>query len=214
MTSDPIELLKETIPALFNAAFAEIRAQAEGGSAQAQQRRDELRDGVPLAVRVVLEGKAKQEVYLLFEKGELKALDKAPSVPASFAFGVAQDAFEIALEDLASELERGFAKLKKRIPQLSPSRARASIDRLANEKLLFHYVVKDTPDFEEVRVKVALGGSEPPERPAFTVTLDHALIEQLRAKKLKVQGLLSKLQLSGDSSRAMQLVMGALQRRS
>ncbi len=214
MTSDPIELLKETIPKLFNAAFAEIRAQAESGSAEAQQKRNELQQAAPLAVRIVLEGKAKQDVYLVFEKGELKAQDGPSSVPSSFAFGVAQDAFEIALEDLAGELERGLDRLKKRIPQLSPSRARNSLDRLANEKLLFHYVVKDTPDFEEVRVKVALGGSEPPERPAFTVTLDHALIEQLRAKKLKVQGLLSKLQLSGDSSRAMQLVMGALQRRS
>lgn len=213
MTSNPSELLKETIPALFNSAFAEIRAQAEGGSAEDQQRRDELAAAAPLCVRVVLEGKPKKEVFLLFEKGELKAFESPPSVPASFAFAVAEDAFEIALEDLASELQRGLAKLKKRILQLSPSRGRAGFERLANEQLLFHYVVKDTPDFEEVRVKVALGGSEPPERPGFTVTVQHEVIEQLRAKKLKAQGLLSKVQLSGDSSRAMQLVMGALQRR-
>lgn len=213
MTSDPIELFKETIPALFNTAFAEVRAQADGGDPAAKQKRDELSAAPPLTVRVVLEGKPNKDVFLLFEGGELKASDSAPKTPASFAFGVSLEALEIALEELAAELGRGLAKLQKRIPQLSPARARAGIDKLAAEKLLFHYIIKDTPDFAEVRVKIALGGSEPPERPGFSVTLDYDVIEQLRARKLKAQGLLSKVQLSGDSSRAMQLVMGAMQRR-
>jgi hypothetical protein len=215
VTSDPIELLKTTIPALFNTAYAEIRAQAEAGDGTAaRERLAQLQKAPPLVVRVVLEGKAKRDVYLVFENVELKALDVAPSTPAAFAFGVAHDAFEIALEELASDIERGLAKLGKRIPQLSPDRGRAGIDRLAAEQLLFHLIIKDTPDFDEVCVKVALGGSEPPERPAFTVSLDYEVLEQLRARKLKAQALLSKVQLSGDSSRAMQLMMGALQRRS
>jgi hypothetical protein len=74
--------------------------------------------------------------------------------------------------------------------------------------------MKDTPDFEEVRVKIALGDKEPPEKPTFTVTLDYDVFEQLRERKLKPQALVSKLQLSGDSSRAMQLIMQAAQRRS
>jgi hypothetical protein len=152
-------------------------------------------------------------VFIVFENGEIKGLESAPKVPASFAFGLDQEALEIALEELESDVQRGLDKLRKRLPQQSPARTRAGIDKLAAEKLLFHVILKDTPDFEEVRIKVALGGSEAPERPAFSVSLDYEVFEQVRARKLKAQGLLSKLQLSGDSSRAMQLLMGALQRR-
>lgn len=213
MTSDPIELFKETIPELFNTAYAEMRSQAEAGDAAAKQRRDELLAAPPLAVRVVLEGKSKKDIFILFENGEVKALDSAPKVPASFAFGLNHEALEIALEEMEDDIERAIGKLRKRIPQQSPVRTRAGIDRVAGEKLSFHLIIKDTPDFDEVRTKIALGGAEPPEKPTFTVSLDYEVFEQLRERKLKAQGLLSKLQLSGDSSRAMQLLMGALQRR-
>jgi hypothetical protein len=161
----------------------------------------------------VLEGKAKRDIQIVFEKGALTASEGAPRIPASFAFAVGYEEFEIALEELGPGIERGLARLRKRLVEASPKRARAGIDRLAGEKLLFHYVVKDTPDFEEVRVKVALGGGEPPEKPAFTVAVDYDVIEQLRAKKLKPQALLSKLQVTGDASRLLQLAMEALQKR-
>jgi hypothetical protein len=213
VTSDPIELFKETIPELFNAAYGEMRAQADAGDAAAKQHHDELSKAPPLAVRVVLEGKSKKDIFILFENGAVEASESAPKVPVSFAFGLEQEALEIGLEELEAELARGLEKLKKRVSQASPARTRTGIDRVAAEQLLFHLILKDTPDFEEVRVKIALGGGEPPERPAFSVSLDYEVFEQLRARKLKAQALLSKLQLSGDSSRAMQLLMGVLQRR-
>jgi putative sterol carrier protein len=134
-------------------------------------------------------------------------------VPVLFAFGVDEEAFDLALDELEGDLSKGLAKLRNRIPQLSPARARAGMDRAAQEQLRFHFVMKDTPDFEEVRIKVAIGDKEPPEKPTFTVTLDYDVFEQLRQKKLKPQALVSKLQLTGDSSRAMQLIMQAVQRR-
>ena len=214
MTSDPIEFLKETIPALLNAAHEEVRAAADKGDAEAQKKHAEALAAPPMAVRVVLEGKNKKDLYLVWEKGVLRPVDST-TAPVLFAFALSEEAFEVALEDLAEEIEKGFAKLRKRIPLLSPARARAGIDRAAQEKLSFHYVMKDTPDFEEVRVKIAVGGKEPPEKPGFTVSLDYEVFEQLRARKLKPQALLSKIQLTGaDSARAMQLMMQAVQRRS
>lgn len=212
MTSDPVELIKESIPDLLNASFAEVRSKADGGDAEAKKKVEELGQAAPMAVRVVLEGKAKKELYVVFDKGELRTVESVPSVPVLFAVAIGHEELEVALGDLSEELERGFARLKQRLPRLSPLRARAGIDRVAKENLHFHYVVKDTPDFDEVRVKIALGGGEPPEKPTFTVTVEHEVIEQLRAKKLKPQNLLSRIQLSGDSARAMQLVMGLMQR--
>ena len=214
MTTNPVEFVKETIPALLNDAFNEVRAQANAGDAEAKKKVEELVQAAPMAVRVVLEGKAKKDIHVVFEKGEVKAIESAPSVPVLFAIAVGHEEFEVALGDMEDELERGLAKLRSKLPKLSPLRARNGIDRVASEKMQFHYVAKDTPDFDEVRVKIGIGVGEPPEKPVFTVTVAHDVIEQLRAKKLKPQNLLSKIQLSGDSARAMQLAMGFLQKRS
>jgi hypothetical protein len=212
--SDPTEFLKETIPNLFNEAHAEVRAAADKGDAEAKKKREEALAAAPFAVRVVLEGKSKKDLYVVSEKGELRTVEGAPAgVPVLFAFALPEEAFDLALDDMEADLEKGLAKLRKRIPQLSPARARAGFERAAQEQLRFHFVMKDTPDFEEVRVKIAIGDKEPPEKPGFTVGLDYDVVEQLRAKKLKPQALVSKLQLSGDSARAMQLIMQAAQRR-
>lgn len=214
MTSDPIEFLKETIPAVFNGAHAEVRAAADKGDAEAKKKVEEAAAAAPLAVRVVLEGKSKKDLYVVWDKGELRTVESAPSAPVLFALAVNAEAFELALEDLAEDFEKGLARLRKRLPMASPARVRAGMERTAKENLRFHYVVKDTPDFDEVRVKIAFGDKEPPEKPGFTVAIDYEVIEQLRARKLKPQALLSKLQLSGDSTRAMQLMMEAVQRRA
>jgi hypothetical protein len=215
VTSDPIEFLKETIPALLNEPLDEVRAAAAKGDAEAKKKVDELTASAPLAVRVVLNGKSKKDFYVVWEQGKLQTVEGSTSAPVLFAFALEAEQFEVALEDLAADLEKGFAKLRKRITQLSPARARAGIDRAAAEKLSFHYVVKDTPDFDEVRVKIAVGGKEPPEKPGFTVALDYEVFEQLRARTLKPQALLSKIQLTGpDAARAMQLMMQAAQRRA
>ncbi|HEX6244323.1 MAG TPA: SCP2 sterol-binding domain-containing protein [Polyangiales bacterium] len=215
MTSDPIEFLKETVPAVLNEPLAEVKAAADKGDAEAKKKIEEAQASAPLAVRVVLEGKSKRDLYVVWDKGKLETVEGSTSAPVLFAIAVSAEAFEVALGDLEADLEKGLAKLRKRIPQLQPARARAGIERAAQEKLTFHYVVKDTPDFDEVRVKVAIGGKEPPEKPGFTVTLDYDVFEQLRARKLKPQALLSKLQLTGpDSARAMQLMMQLAQRRA
>jgi 2-methylcitrate dehydratase PrpD len=212
--SDPTEFLKETIPNLFNEGNAEVRSAADKGDAEAKKKREEALAAAPFAIRVVLEGKAKKDLYVVSEKGELRTVESAPAgVPVLFAFALPEEAFELALDDMKEDLDKALAKLRKRIPQLSPARARAGFERAAQEQLRFHFVMKDTPDFEEVRVKIAIGDKEPPEKPTFTVTLDYDVFEQLRSRKLKPQALVSKLQLAGDSSRAMQLIMQAVQRR-
>jgi hypothetical protein len=213
VTSDPIEFLQESIPALLNDAIAQVKAAADKGDAEAKKKYDEAVASAPLAVRVVLEGKSKKDLYVVWEKGQLRTVEGSTSAPVLFAIAVSAEAFEVSLEELGADIEKGFNKLKQRIPNLSPARARASIERAAAEKLNFHYVVKDTPDFDEVRVKIAVGSGEPPEKPGFTVTLDYDVFDQLRARKLKPQALVSKVQLSGDSARFMQLMMQAAQRR-
>jgi putative sterol carrier protein len=213
VTITPIELITKTVPALLTEARAETEGLAKQGDEAAKQRLAELASAAPLVVRVVLEGKGGKDFYVLFENGELKVQETAPATRASFAVATPYEALELTLEEMGGELEKGLARLKKRLPHVSPVRLRKFIDRLAGENMRFHYVVKDTPDFEEVRTKISIGDGTPPEKPTFTVTLEYEVIELLRERKLKPQALLGRVQLSGDSTRAMQLVMDMMQKR-
>ncbi|MDB4986980.1 MAG: hypothetical protein JWN04_2158 [Myxococcaceae bacterium] len=162
---------------------------------------------------MVLEGKGGADLYLVSEGTSFRVDTKAPSVPVLLAIGVSAEALELGLEELGDEVDAALARLRKRLVRLAPKRFHALLTKLAAEKLSFHVVIKDTPDFEEVRIKIATGGSEPPAKPTFTVSLDYAVLEALRERKLKPQQLMSKLQLSGDSARAMQFGMELMQRR-
>ena len=209
---DPIALLTKQVPDVVNAAVSEIKALADAGNADAAQRHADLARA-PGAAHIVLEGEGGLDVYLVSEGAHLRADRTAPSVPVLLTVSLPAEAVEVALEELADDLEAHIGELRKRLVRLSPARTRAALDRLAQEQLRFHLVVTDTPDFEEVRIKVATGSAEAPDKPGFTVGLDYASFEQLRTRKLKPQQLLSKLKLSGDSARAMQLGMELMQHR-
>ncbi|MDB4973755.1 MAG: hypothetical protein JWN48_2096 [Myxococcaceae bacterium] len=212
MTIKPTELLSKKIPEIVNAAFAEMKASGDAGDADAKQRHGDL-PSYPGAGRVVLEGKGGTDLYLVAEGTSFRADPKAPSVPVLLAIAAPNEAFELLLEELEGQLDAGLARLQKRLVRLAPKRLHALLTKVAGEKLNFHVVIKDTPDFEEVRIKIATGSATPPEKPTFTVGIDYAVIEALRARKLKPQQLMSKLQLSGDSARAMQFGMELMQRR-
>lgn len=212
MTTTPNELLSTKLPQIANAAFTELKGLGDQGDADAKQRYADLATN-PGAAHIVLEGKGGSDLYLSIDGSQLKADTKAPSVPVLFAIAAPAEAFELLLEEVDDKLEPGLARLQKRLLRLNPKKARAFLDKLAGEKFKFHLVIKDTPDFDEVRIKIATGSAEPPAQPGFTVTLDYELIEQLRDRKIKPQAILSKLKMSGDSARAMQLGMELMQRR-
>lgn len=212
MTVKPIELLSKKLPEIINAAYAEMKANGDAGDADAKQRHADL-PNFPGAFRVLLEGKGGADLYLVGENAAFRADTKPPAAPVRLAVAVSNEAFELGLEELEDEVTAGLAWLRKRLVRVSPKRFSALMDKLANEKFAFHVVIKDTPDFEEVRVRIATGGAEPPAKPTFTVTIDYSTLEALRERKLKPQALMSKLQLSGDSARAMQFGMELMQRR-
>ena len=211
MTNDPIEFVSEAVPGLFNAGVKEMKAAADGGDADAKRRLAELQ-GTTRAVRVALEGKGGSDVYLLIKGGEMKSSKTAPSEAVTLTIAAPAEALEIALDEMGDEIEKGFSKAPRRLARLSANRVHGFIDKLAAEKLRVHYVVKDTPDFDEVRVKIGFGGPELAEKPLFTVAVDYDTLEEVRERKLKPQALMGRLQITGDAARAMQLGMELMQR--
>jgi hypothetical protein len=211
VTNDPIEFITEAIPGLFNAGAAEMKAAADAGDADAKRRHTDLL-GTTRAVRVVLEGKGGADVFLLIKGGEMRGSKAAPSEAVSLCIAVAKEALEVGLEEMGDDLDKGFAKGPKRIARLSPSRTHAFFEKLTAEKLRLHYVLKDTPDFDEVRIKIGFGSPDVAEKPLFTVTLDYDTLEELRERKIRPQAIMGRLQITGDAARAMQLGMELMQR--
>ncbi|MET0286148.1 MAG: SCP2 sterol-binding domain-containing protein [Polyangiales bacterium] len=213
MTVNLVEILSKQLPELVNAATAEMKANADKGDAELAQRYADLQ-GNSGGFRVVLEGKGGADLYLVSENGSFRADKSAPAgLPIWLSVGVNAEEANVGLEELEEQLEKGLAFLRKRLTRQNPKKLRATLEKLSKEQLKYHLVIKETPDFDEVRIKIALGGSEPPEKPNFTVSIDYDTLAQVRDRKLKPQALLGKLQLSGDSSRFMALLMELAQRR-
>jgi hypothetical protein len=213
VTVNLAEILSKQLPELVNAATAEMKANADKGDAELAQRYADLQTNAG-AIRVVLEGKGGADLYLVSEQGRFRADSSAPAgVPVWLAVGVNAEEANIGLEELEGELQKGLAFLRKRLARQNPKKTSAMLERFAKEQLKYHLVIEETPDFDEIRIKFALGGSEPPEKPNFTVAVDYDTLAQVRDKKLPPKALLGKLKLSGDSSRFMALLMELAQRR-
>jgi len=211
VTNDPIEFVSEAIPGLFNAGAKEMKAAADQGDADAKRRVAELQE-TTRAVRVSLEGKGGGDVYLLIKGGEMTASKSAPSEAVTLSIAAPAEALEIALDEMGDEIEKGFEKGPRRLARLSAKRVSGFLDKLVAEKLKLHHVIKDTPDFDEVRVKIGFGSAEVVEKPLFTVAIDYDTLEEVRERKLKPQALMGRLQITGDAARAMQLGMELMQK--
>jgi putative sterol carrier protein len=213
VTVNLVEILSKQVPELVNAATAEMKANADKGDAELAQRYADLQTHTG-AIHVVLEGKGGADLYLVSDKGSFRADKSAPSgMPIWLSVGVKVEEANIALEELEEEIEKGLSFLRKRLTRQNPKKLRGVLEKLSQEQLKFHLVIEETPDFDEIRIKIALGGSEPPEKPNFTVSIDYDSLAQLRERKLKPQALLGKLKLSGDSSRFMTMLMELAQQR-
>ena len=212
MTTDPVELFEKVLPRAFNAGVEDMRKAAQAGDEKAKLKLPAL-EAEEFAAKIVLSGDDDEALYVVVERGSMRVQKSAPKNTVRLAVSVPTEALEIALEELGSgfaSLERGIQKVGSRI---SVRRVKPAFERFEAEKLRFHFVVKDTPDFDEVRIKMAVGSGEPPEKAGFTVSVDFDAFEDIRKGKVKPQAIMSKLQITGDSARAMQIAMELMQQR-
>jgi hypothetical protein len=212
VTTDPVELFEKVLPRAFNAGVEDMRKAAQAGDEKAKHKLPIL-EAEELAIKLVLTGDDDASLYLVLERGTLKASKSAPKNTVRLAVAVPAEALEIALEELGAGVAKLESGIQRTASRLSVRRIKPVFERLEAEKLRFHFVVKDTPDFDEVRVRVAVGSGEPPEKPGFTVSVDFAAFEDIRKGKVKPQAIMSKLQIAGDSARVMQIAMELMQGR-
>lgn len=205
---DPVQFFRETYPTLFNRGVEVLDRSAAGGSERAKKRLEDIRAARGLA-NIVLEGA--KDVWLRVEEGRCEAVDaRDEAYPVRVAVALPADAAREALRDLArsADLESDEAAVK------AAKSASAHVERtLGEEGLEFHVVLRETPDFDEVVIRVGLNVEAPPADPKFTATLLWDDLEAIRGGGLDPQQLFmgGKVKLGGDYSRALQIGMQLMQ---
>ena len=204
------DFFSEQFPELFRRGVASLEARASGGSEGAKRRLDDIR-GARGVAWIALDGDG--DVFLKVQDGTIERVDAKPAdLPMRVAVGVSAEAADAFIE----EAERVADLSSDAAAHAAARTASAQVEQaIGSDPLELHLIVKDTPDFEEVVVRIGLSAAAPPETPKFTATVAWEDLEAVRTGKLLPQQLFmsGKLRLGGDYSRALSVAMQLMQQR-
>lgn len=208
MNTDPMSFFREDYPQLFNRGVAEL---GERDDEKAKSRHADI-VAARGAVHILLDGEGGGSVWLATENGAMSVHESAPDgFPVRFAIGAPIEAARTLLEELESADLFDEERASRRIARIASAEVEGMLEGHALE---FHITLSDIPaDPDEVTVRVALGGAEPPAEPKFSATVSWDDIEDVRDGELTPQQLFGRLKITGDASQAMALGMTLMQRR-
>lgn len=211
MSQDPIAFLTQHLPHAFAQAMDRLRDEADAGSDWAQLRLTDA-EGAHGAILIALEGDGGGRIFVSVEHGALTVTD---TLPAGVTVHIAlAGPAEAARQGLALLLASGFdlTKVSTRLTNLASAKAARLF---TSQPSTFAVHVKELPVVGELKVRVGLGMAEPPDAPSFTVAAKYADIVSAREQKMAPPQMLiaGKLQILGDTTRAMQLGMLMMQLR-
>lgn len=197
---------------LFNRGVALLEARAADGP-EAQAALDDVRGASGSSLLRFEDDGDAIEIWLSLDGGVMSAVDARPEgVPMRLWVGMPKEAAELWVSELErrEELDSDEAALR-----VAKGASREIEEAVGDESLDFELVLLDTPDFDEVRVRIALHAETPPERPTFTATVRWDDLEAMRDAGQNLQHLMmgGKLRLGGDYTRAMQVAMELMQKR-
>jgi putative sterol carrier protein len=198
-----IEFLRTEFPSMFAAGVAALEAKA-ASSEGAHALLEDIRSASGVG-RIVIEQRG--EIWFEVNSGTMgviaePAAERRVDLFVAMDGAVADVLLEVASRD--RDLRSGEAAI------LAARLVSARLQKaLANETQSFVLTVKDTPDFERVEVRVALGLREFPAKPRFTVELKYADLERVERGELTPQQFFmgGKLKFGGDYARALQIAM-------
>ncbi len=199
---DPRNFVRTELPKLFSAGIALLERRSGEGDAEAKARLEDIR-GASATARVTFEGD--RDVFVSLERATMQTHDEPPpSPPISIAIAAPKEAASHGLDELGSLLKSEEAALA--VAGLGSKRAE---QQLAGQSLLFHVLIKEVPDLGDVRIRVALNGSEAPTTPKFTAALKFDDLERVRDGELAPAQLVTggKIKWSGDYAKAMSLAI-------
>jgi hypothetical protein len=199
----------EQFPELFARGVAALEERAAAGSEGAKRRLDDIR-GARGVAWLVLDGEG--ELFLRVDNGRVTRADSKPDdLPVRVAVGLPAEAADSFVDEAKRVADLGSDTAAYAAARTASARIERAI---GDDPLELHLVVTDTPDFDEVVVRIGLNAPAPPATPRFTATIAWEDLEAVRTGKLLPQQLFmsGKLRLAGDYSRALQVAMQLMQR--
>lgn len=198
-------------PEAFERAMDRLRDEASAGSDWAQLRLADA-EGAHGAILLALEGEGGGRTFVVVEHGTLSVTETLPA-GVSVHIALAGPA-EAARQGLQLLLVSGFdlTKVSTRLTGLASAKAARLF---TSQPSTFAVHLKELPVVGELKVRVGLGMAEPPDAPSFTVATKYADLLSAREQKMAPPQMLiaGKLQILGDTTRAMQLGMLMMQLR-
>jgi hypothetical protein len=212
--TDLSTFFRDEYVALFNRGVALLEERAAEGP-EAQRTLEDVK-GARGASLLRFEGESdddRVEVWLALEDGVMSVVDARPEgVPMRLSVVMPREAAELWVKELEKreELDSDEAALR-----VARGASREIEEAVGDESLDFELILVDTPDFEEVRVRIALHAEEPPDKPTFAAQVRWDDLEDMREAGQNLQHLMmgGKLKLGGDYTRAMQVAMELMQKR-
>lgn len=208
--TDPSSFFRERYVELFNRGVALLEAAASESDEAATALADVR--GARGASRLCFEGDETLEVWLSLADGVMSAVESRPEgLPSRLTVAMPQEAAGLWIDEIEQResLDSDQAALR-----LARGASKRMEDAVGDEALDFHLILKDTPDFDEVVVRVALHSVELPAKPTFTATVKWGDLEEMRDAGKNLQQLMmgGKLRLGGDYTRAMQVALELMQK--
>jgi hypothetical protein len=212
--TDLSTFFREKYVELFNRGVALLEARASEGD-EAQRVLDDVKGakGASLLRFVEEDDGDALEVWLALEGGVMSVVEAQPEgVPMRLSVAMPKEAAELWVSELEKREELDSDEAAVRVAR---GASREIEEAVGEESLDFELILVDTPDFDEVRVKIALHAEEPPEKPTFTAQVRWDDLEDMREAGQNLQHLMmgGKLKLGGDYTRAMQVAMELMQKR-
>lgn len=202
--------ITEQFPELFRRGVANLEARAASGSEGAKRHLEDIR-GARGVAWFQLDGEG--DVFLRVADGAIEVVPEKPTdLPVRVAVGLPAEAADSFVEEAERAADLGSDTAAYAAARTASARVEQAIGA---ESLELHLIIKDTPDFEEVVVRIGLNAAAPPQKPRFSAVIAWDDLQAVRAGKLLPQQLFmsGKLRLSGDYSRALQVAMQLMQQR-
>lgn len=209
MNTDPVAFIREDYVRLFNQGVAQLKAKADGGDEKAQARHADIA-AAKGAVHVTFEGDGGDSIWIAVQDGRMELVDGAPEgLPPRFGIAAPADAARAGLEELEAIFDED--KAARRFARVASGEVEKVLE---GHTLRFHLTLTDLPsDPDEVTLRVAIGETEAPADPTFSVAVSWDDIEEVRDGELTPQQLLGRAKITGDATQAMALGMTLMQRR-
>ena len=207
MTVDPVQFCEARLPAFFESARQALEAMAASGDTVAKARLSAL-TAEKVQTRLRFGGTPGEELWLLTDRSGL-LVQRAQPAPAPGSFGYALEVTRGVAVLAIEQLERQELRPEPIARALLVMGSQKARTLFSASRAAFDVTVLHVPVLGTTTVRLALGRTDLPARPDFSVQVEYDELEDARERGTPPHQvfLAGKMKVDGDAAAAMRLAM-------